>query len=62
MLNQNYTVIGGRKKCKVTIGPNSSNCIVDDDFKCILLVNSQNVKRMDAPLLNRFEKHFYDDL
>eukprot|EP00347_Sterkiella_histriomuscorum_P006472 403352639 len=62
MLNQNYTVIGGRKKCKVTIGPDSSKCNVDDDFKCILLVNSQNVKRMDAPLLNRFEKHFYDDL
>eukprot|EP00347_Sterkiella_histriomuscorum_P006051 403354251 len=61
MLNQNYQILNGQKRCKVAIGSDSSKCIVDDDFKCILLVNSKDAKRMDAPLLNRFEKHFYDD-
>eukprot|EP00347_Sterkiella_histriomuscorum_P007764 403347649 len=61
LFDQNYQIINGQKTCQVTFGSDNSRCVVDNAFKCILLINSKDVKSMDPSLLNRFEKHFYDD-
>ncbi|KAJ8319134.1 hypothetical protein KUTeg_004225, partial [Tegillarca granosa] len=57
MLNQNYTVVGKKKNCRVALGPYSNPmCQVHDDFKCIVLVEERKLDYSDPPFLNRFEK------
>ncbi len=57
MLNQNYTVVGRKKNCRVALGPFSNPmCQVDDEFRCIVLIDEQGVDYTDPPFLNRFEK------
>ncbi|OWF52739.1 uncharacterized protein LOC110447384 [Mizuhopecten yessoensis] len=57
MLNQNYTVVGKKKNCRVALGPYSNPmCHVNDDFKCVVLVEEMNLDYSDPPFLNRFEK------
>lgn len=57
MLNQNYTVIGSKRNCRVALGPYSNPiCHVHDDFKCIVLVEEVELDYSDPPFLNRFEK------
>ena len=57
MLNQNYTVVGGKKNCRVALGPFSNPiCQVHDGFRCIVLVDQPKVDLTDPPFLNRFEK------
>lgn len=57
MLNQNYTVIGSKKNCRVALGPYSNPmCHVHEDFKCIVLVEELKLNYSDPPFLNRFEK------
>ena len=61
MLNQNYQEIGSQRFCKVAIGPDSSRCLVNDRFKCILVVDQNKVEELDPPLLNRFEKQLFTE-
>lgn len=57
MLNQNYTVVGSKKNCRVALGPYSNPmCHVHEDFKCIVLVEESKLDYSDPPFLNRFEK------
>ena len=57
MLNQNYTVVGGKKNCRVALGAYSNPmCQVHDGFRCIVLVDQHKVDYADPPFLNRFEK------
>ena len=57
MLNQNYSVVGRRKNCRVALGANSNPmCYVNDGFRCIVLVDYDKVDYSDPPFLNRFEK------
>ncbi|XP_028413413.1 E3 ubiquitin-protein ligase rnf213-alpha-like, partial [Dendronephthya gigantea] len=57
MLNQNYSVVGKRKNCRVALGANSNPmCYVNDGFRCIVLVDQDKVDYSDPPFLNRFEK------
>jgi hypothetical protein len=56
MLNQNYQEIGSLKFCNVAIGPDKSRCIVNEKFRCVLIVKQDKVDVLDPPLLNRFEK------
>ena len=57
MLNQNYAVVNKRKHCRVALGPYSNSmCQVNDDFRCIVLVDENKVDFSDPPFLNRFEK------
>ena len=57
MLNQNYTVVGGKKNCRVALGPFSNPmCQVHDGFRCIVLKDHQMIAKADPPFLNRFEK------
>ena len=57
MLNQNYTVVGNKKNCRVALGPYSNPmCQVHDGFRCIVLIDQHKVDHSDPPFLNRFEK------
>ncbi|KAK3605800.1 hypothetical protein CHS0354_002416 [Potamilus streckersoni] len=57
MLNQNYTIVGNKKNCRIALGPYSNPmCYVHDDFKCIVLVEESELDQSDPPFLNRFEK------
>ncbi|KAK3603845.1 hypothetical protein CHS0354_042852 [Potamilus streckersoni] len=57
MLNQNYTMVGEKKNCRVALGPYSNPiCQVHDDFRCIVLVDESKIDHADPPFLNRFEK------
>ena len=57
MLNQNYSVVGKRKNCRVALGAHSNPmCYVNDAFRCIVLVDFDKVDYSDPPFLNRFEK------
>ena len=57
MLNQNYTIIGKKRYCRVALGPYSNSMYqVHDDFRCIVLVDEKNLNLQQPPFLNRFEK------
>ncbi|KAL4235125.1 hypothetical protein ACF0H5_006763 [Mactra antiquata] len=59
MLNQNYTIIGKKKNCRVALGPYSNPiCHVADHFRCIVLVDESMLDLSDPPFLNRFEKQY----
>lgn len=60
MLNQNYTIVQGKKHCRVALGPFSNpTCEVNNDFKCIVIIDKSNIENTDPPFLNRFEKQQY---
>ncbi|KAL4476134.1 hypothetical protein ABPG74_009867 [Tetrahymena malaccensis] len=61
VLNQSYRYYNGKYFCKISFGAESSNIEVSQNFKLILLVNQNQIHRMDGPLLNRFEKHLLKD-
>ncbi|XP_052068615.1 uncharacterized protein LOC127707897 [Mytilus californianus] len=57
MLNQNYTIVGNKKNCRIALGHYSNPmCHVHDAFKCIVLVEETKLDYSDPPFLNRFEK------
>lgn len=57
MLNQHYTVVGGRRNCRLALGAhNNPMCHVADDFRCIVTVEEAHLHQLDPPFLNRFEK------
>lgn len=61
MLNQNYTVVGKKKHCRVALGHYSNPmCHVHDDFKCIVLVEESKLDYSDPPFLSRFEKQLFE--
>lgn len=65
MLNQNYTIVGKKKNCRIALGAFSNPmCHVHDDFRCIILTEETNVDFTDPPFLNRFEKQLltFDDI
>lgn len=39
MLNQNYQIVGKQRFCKVAIGADSSRCLVNSNFRCVLVVD-----------------------
>ena len=58
LFNQNYTEIGGKKNARIALGTsNNSSSFVNDNFRCIILLDSDEIKNQDPPFLNRFEKH-----
>lgn len=60
MLNQNYSIVQGKKHCRVALGPYSNpTCEVNSDFKCIVIKDKSEIETTDPPFLNRFEKQLY---
>ena len=63
VLNQRYLVKRDprtgetRRLLRLAIGSRSQLCVCHDDFKVVVIVESQHAyERLDLPLLNRFEK------
>ena len=44
MLNQNYTIVNGRRNCRIALGAESNPmCFVHDTFRCIVVVEKAQV-------------------
>ena len=58
LFNQNFTVMGNKNYARIAIGTsNSTYSLVNDGFKCIILVDQNSIDKEEPPFLNRFEKH-----
>jgi hypothetical protein len=57
LFNQNYTIVNKKKNCRISLGKtNNPMCYVNDDFHCIVIAEKNEIRTMDPPFLNRFEK------
>ena len=57
LFNQNFTVISKKKSCKIALARTTNiTCSVHDEFRCIVLVDEQELADQEPPFLNRFEK------
>ena len=58
LFNQNFTVVSEKNYARIAIGSsNNTFSLINDDFKCIVLVDQNIIDTEEAPFLNRFEKH-----
>ena len=58
LFNQNFTVMGNKNYARIAVGgSNSTYSLVNDGFKCIILVDQNSIEKEEPPFLNRFEKH-----
>ena len=58
LFNQNFTVVSEKNYARIAMGStNNTFSLVNDDFKCIVLVDEASLEKQDPPFLNRFEKH-----
>ena len=60
LFNQNFKQIGDRKYTRIALGySNSMYQPVNNKFRCIILVDPEEIEKQDPPFLNRFEKQFF---
>ena len=58
LFNQNFTVVSEKNYARIAIGSSTNTfSLVNDNFKCIVLVDEKQINKQEAPFLNRFEKH-----
>ena len=58
LFNQNFTVMSNKNYARIAIGSSTNTySLVNDGFKCIILVDQNNIENEEPPFLNRFEKH-----
>jgi len=58
LFNQNFLKYGDSLYAKIVLdSTRNEKHIVNDKFRCIILLNKNNVNEQDPPFLNRFEKH-----
>ena len=58
LFNQNFTKAGEKNFARIAIGSSTNTfSLVNDDFRCIVSVNYEQIDQEEAPFLNRFEKH-----
>ena len=61
LFNQNFAVFGDKRYCRIALGALlNPKCFVHQNFHCIIFMNDddEELKKADAPFLNRFEKHY----
>jgi len=57
LFNQNFSIVGGKKYSRIALGTsNNPLAYVHENFKCIIILNEDEVEKQDPPFLNRFEK------
>ena len=57
--NQNFRKVGESEYARIALGDsNTQNYIINDNLKCIILLDKNEINKQDPPFLNRFEKHF----
>ncbi|XP_061703162.1 E3 ubiquitin-protein ligase rnf213-alpha isoform X2 [Syngnathoides biaculeatus] len=60
-LNQYYVYLGGQKYVDLGLGTHRVKCRVHNDFRLIVIEESEVVyKQFPIPLINRLEKHYLD--
>ena len=58
LFNQNFTVLSKKKYARLAVGSNTNTfAYVNNDFRCIVAVDNDQINNEEAPFLNRFEKH-----
>ena len=61
LFNQNFTIIGDKNYARLSVGySNNSFSFVNNEFKCIVMVDQKQILKEESPFLNRFEKHIID--
>ena len=56
LFNQNFTVVSEKNYARLSVGySNNSFSLVNDEFKCIVIVNEKEIDDEEAPFLNRFD-------
>ena len=59
LFNQSFAISGGRRRCRIALGAlYNPNCLVHENFHCIIFMEKNRMDKQDPPFLNRFEKHF----
>ena len=57
LFNQNYTIVSNKKYARLAIGSSTNTySLVNDNFRCIINENINEIDKEEAPFLNRFEK------
>ena len=58
LFNQNFTVISNKNYARLAVGSNTSTyAYVNNEFRCIVNVDINEIYNEEPPFLNRFEKH-----
>ena len=58
LFNQNFKKIGSSNYARIALGDsNTQNYFVDDNFRCIVILDKNEIDEQDPPFINRFEKH-----
>ena len=58
LFNQNFTVLSNKNYSRLAVGSNTNTfAYVNNDFRCIVSVDIDQINNEEAPFLNRFEKH-----
>ena len=58
LFNQNFNVVGKKNYARIALGyTTNAYSLVNDNFRCIVNVDDDKIKKEEPPFLNRFEKH-----
>ena len=58
LFNQNFTVVGNKNYARLAVGSTTNTfSYVNNNFRCIVIVDADKIENEEAPFLNRFEKH-----
>ncbi|ORX43676.1 hypothetical protein BCR36DRAFT_399937 [Piromyces finnis] len=58
LFNQNFRKVGNSNYARIALGnSNTQNYKVNDNFRCIVLLDKKEINEQDPPFINRFEKH-----
>jgi hypothetical protein len=58
LFNQNFTVVSQKNYARIAVGYSTNDFyLVNNEFRCIVIVDNDQIEHEEAPFLNRFEKH-----
>jgi len=58
LFNQNFRKIGESNYARIALGDsNTQNYYVNNNFRCVVLLDKNEIDEQDPPFINRFEKH-----
>ena len=58
LFDKNFTIINTKKYARIAFDDKKEIfSLINDDFKCIILINEKTLEKIDYSFLNMFEKH-----
>ena len=58
LFNQNFRKVGDSNYARIALGDsNTQNYFVNNNFRCVILLDKNEIDDQDPPFINRFEKH-----